>query len=85
MVIILVFAPFLFCAIFFFTKDQQAKDGTAVEDLRSVFRALLLLMISGTIPDIESARPIPALSCTCAPTGITFMEFTIGFRHEGAL
>jgi len=43
-----------------------------------MFGALMLLMISGIIPDIGSAWPIPTLSCARAPTGITLVEFTAG-------
>jgi hypothetical protein len=50
-----------------------------------MFGALLLLMISGIIPGIGSASPIPALGCARAQTGITFMAFTAGFRHKEAL
>jgi hypothetical protein len=42
-------------------------------------------MISGMIADIASGSPILALSCARAPTGITFMEFTAGFRPKEAL
>jgi hypothetical protein len=82
MFIILMFAAFLFGAIFF-TKNPDVKTGAGAEDLRRMFGALL--MISGIIPDIGSAWPIPILSCVRAPTGITFMEFTAGFRHRRAL
>lgn len=74
----------MFAAIFS-TKNPGRQGGAAAEDLRGMVGGLLPLMISGIVPDIWSAWLIPTLSCAPAPTGITFMEFTAGFRDKEAL
>jgi hypothetical protein len=57
MFIILVFSAFLFGAIFF-TKDPDARTVRRLKISAAVtFTALLLLMISGIIPDIGFGNP----------------------------